>query len=82
MKTPRNGYLPSLLLGTVLMLSYFAGYAKIRNDCMKMGSSFHVVPAYFTSSTALRTIYRPCLRLEAHLSGGYFSVSPWGLMFP
>jgi hypothetical protein len=82
MITLGKNHTANLVLCTVLLLAYFAGYAAIRKDCQNFGSNFNVVPKYVGTSPNLRTIYRPCFLLEHRLTGNQFSISPWGMAHP
>ncbi|MEO5913559.1 MAG: hypothetical protein ABIS50_04965 [Luteolibacter sp.] len=78
----KKSHTASLLVCAVLLLTYFAGYAKIRKDCQNFGGRFFVVPGYVATRPSLRTIYRPSFLLEQRFTGNQFSISLWGMISP
>lgn len=73
---------PVCWLAQVLLLTDFAGYARIRMDCQNFGSRFSVDPRYVSTRESFRAIYRPCFLLEQRFRGNYFTITPWGMVSP
>ena len=78
----KKSHTSSLLICVLLLLTYCAGYARIRKDCRSFGGTFSVVPGYVSTRESLRAIYRPCFLLEERFTGTHFSISLWGMVSP
>jgi hypothetical protein len=70
----------AILITTLLVGSYFAGYLLLRARCTPLTPEFVVVPTSTPSQPdALITFYKPLFHAEQRLTGRQFTLITWGL---
>lgn len=87
MNDMKNTFPLNQILVTILIVSYFAGYAVIRANCKEFLSGYFKVPSCIApggSMTSLYILYKPLFFAERLCTGHQFhsSGTPWSMPGP